>query len=322
VPDLGGDPTKGMSVSNGRLPNLLIAGVPKAGTSSLFAYLTQHPDICGADKKELGYFNYFNPLRHTDHEPPPTASYKKHFAHCIGQRYALEATPSYCYGGKPVVEGVKEVLKHPKIIITLRDPVDRLWSAYTFQRTLGNIPDIRSYGEYLSVCEQRRRDGTDLDPGCHLQGLSIGFYEDYIDLWLDAFGDDLKVVFAEDLFQEPLKVVKELLCWLEIDTESIPVMDLEARNVTKHAHSPKVARAVYSLKRVGDRYRLLPPALRDGLRRAYSRLNAGELSERQDPAVRRHAEEIYRTSNRTTAEALAAHGYRNLPAWLQVGSGM
>ncbi len=96
-------------------------------------------------------------------------------------------------------------------------------------------------------------------------------------------------------------------------------MDLEARNVTKHAQSPKVARTVYSLKRVGDRYRLLPPAIRGLLRRAYLRVNAGKLSERPDPAVRRHAEEIYRTSNRVTAEALAAHGYRDLPAWLQGG---
>ncbi|MDQ4039806.1 MAG: sulfotransferase domain-containing protein [Actinomycetota bacterium] len=306
-------------MSNGRLPNLLVVGVPKAGTGSLFAYLTQHPEICGADKKELGYFNHFNPVRYTGHGPPPIASYKKHFAHCIGQRYALEATPSYSYGGKPVVEGVKKVLKHPKIIITLRDPVDRLWSAYTFQRTLGNIPDIRSYGEYLSVCEQRRRDGTSLDPESHLQGLSIGFYQDYIGVWLDAFGDDLKIVFAEDLFQEPSKVVKELFRWLEIDTESAPAMDLAARNVTKHAHSPRVARAVYLLKRVGDRYRLLPPTVRDVLRRTYLRANTGELSECQDPAVRRHAEEIYRPSNRATAETLAAHGYRDLPAWLQVG---
>ena len=248
---------KGISVSNGRLPNLLIVGVPKAGTTSLFAYLTQHPNICGADKKELGYFNYFNPLRHTDHEPPPIASYKKHFAHCIGQRYALEATPSYSYGVKPVVQGVRKVLGHAKIIITLRDPVERLWSAYTFQRTLGNIPDIRTYGEYLSMCEQRRRGGTDLDPKSRLQGLSIGFYEDYIGVWLDAFGDDLKVVFAEDIFREPLKVVRELFRWLEIDTESITAMDLEARNATKHARSPKVAGAVYSLKRIGDHYRLL-----------------------------------------------------------------
>jgi len=311
-----------MSVSSGRLPNLLIAGVPKAGTGSLFAYLTQHPDVCGADKKELGYFNYFNTVRHADHEAPPIASYKKHFGHCVGQRYALEATPSYSYGGKPVVEGVKEVLDHPKIIITLRDPADRLWSAYTFQRTLGNIPNIRSYGEYICVCEQRRRDGTDLDPGSHLQGLSIGFYEDYISLWLDAFGDDLKIVFAEDLFQEPSKVVKDLFRWLEIDTESITAMDLEARNATKHARSPKVARAVYSLKRAGDHYRLLPPAVRDVLRRGYLRVNVGELSERQDPAVRQHVEEIYRTSNRATAEALAVHGYRDLPAWLQVGPRM
>ena len=44
-----------------RLPNLVIAGVPKAGTTSLFNYLAQHPDICPSDVKET---RYFEPLRY------------------------------------------------------------------------------------------------------------------------------------------------------------------------------------------------------------------------------------------------------------------
>jgi hypothetical protein len=47
--------------TSGTLPNLLLAGVPKAGTTSLFRYLEQHPDICSSSDKEIGYFN---PLRH------------------------------------------------------------------------------------------------------------------------------------------------------------------------------------------------------------------------------------------------------------------
>src|SRR5680860_1846194 len=68
-------------MASGRLPNLLVAGVPKAGTGSLFAYLSQHPDICRADEKEVGYWNYYNPRRHSG-APPPLDDYRKHFAAC------------------------------------------------------------------------------------------------------------------------------------------------------------------------------------------------------------------------------------------------
>ena len=79
--------------------NLVIAGVPKAGTGSLFAYLAQHPDVCGSDVKELGYFNYYSPWRKQG-PPPPLQEYARHWAHCSGQRYLLDEViqPSFAEG--------------------------------------------------------------------------------------------------------------------------------------------------------------------------------------------------------------------------------
>ena len=302
-------------MNDGRLANLLIVGVPKAGTSSLFTYLAQHPDVCGSHKKEIGHFNYFNPRRHAVDRRPPIESYVAHFAHCGGQRYALEATPSYCYKGQAVIDAIRELLPDPKVVITLRNPTDRLWSDYTFQRSLGNIPKIRSFDEYLRACEQRRKDWTDHTLTSHLQGLLIGFYADYVPAWLDSFGTDARVIFSDDLAREPTVVLKNLFEWLEIDPE-IPAIDLDARNVTAHARSPRVASIVYALKRAGDRLRILPQPVREGLRRAYLRLNIGSLPERLDPAMRDRVDAIYRSSNADTARALAAHGYRELPSWL------
>ena len=93
----------------------------------------------------------------------------------------------------PVIEGVRETLGRPSIVLILRNPVDRLWSAYTFQRELGNVTGFSSFEDYLAACRRRRRDGTDLVPGDHLHGLYIGYYADYVPLWLDAFGDDIRV---------------------------------------------------------------------------------------------------------------------------------
>lgn len=307
-----------MTTSTGRLPNLLVVGVPKAGTTSLFAYLSQHPDICPSDDKELGYLNCFNPRRwDAGRQRPPVQSYARHFSHEQGQRYAMEATPSYSYGGGPVIDGVRQVLTDPRIILTLRDPVARLWSAYTFQRSLGNLPGVRCFDQYLDACERRRLDGTDLDRGSRLQGLSIGFYADYVGLWLDAFGDRIRILFAEDLARDPRAELADLFRWLDIDDRHAETVDVLARNVTAHARSPRLATAVYSLKRAGDRLGLLPAGVREGLRRGYLRVNAGQQAERLDGRTRARVEDIYRASTAQTARMLAAHGYTNLPGWLQ-----
>jgi hypothetical protein len=300
----------------GRLPNLLVAGVPKAGTGSLFAYLAQHPDICASDEKEVGYFNFFNPQRKQG-TPPPLDEYRRHFAHSHGERYAFEATPTYSYGGRPVIDAVRATLQEPKVIICLRDPVDRLWSAYTFQRELGNLTRMSSFEEYLAACERRNRDGSDLVPHDHMHGLYIGFYADYVPLWLDAFGDDIKVIFADQLFGDPTAVVGSLFRWLDLDDSTVTALDLAPRNPTQHPRSIRAARIAYSIKRSGDRLRLLPPRVREPMRRVYGRVNAGRAPERMAPDVRRHVEDLYRDSNRATARALLARGYRNLPAWLE-----
>ena len=299
----------------GRLPNLLVAGVPKAGTGSLFAYLAQHPDICPADEKEVGYFNFFNPRRHTG-TPPALDTYRRHFAHSVGERYAFEATPTYSYGGRPVIDAIRENLDTPKIILSLRDPVERLWSAYTFQRELGNITMLRSFEEYLAACERRERDGSDLVPRDHLHGLYIGFYANYVPLWLDAFGPDIKVIFAEDLFRHPTAVMEDVFRWLEIDDTVLPDLDLAPRNKTQHPRSMRAARIAYAIKRSGDRMRLLPPVVRDPLRRVYAWGNTGPAPEKMTEEVRRYVDALYSQSNEQTAQALTGHGYRNLPTWL------
>ncbi|MCA1600865.1 MAG: sulfotransferase domain-containing protein, partial [Acidobacteria bacterium] len=126
--------------------NLLLAGVPKAGTTSLFEYLGQHPDICASAYKGPGYFS---PLRRGE-ALPSLATYNQNFAHCKGQRYAMEATPGYCYGGRRLVEGIERTLDEPNIIISLRDPVDRLWSSYTWQRSRGHLATVESFEKYVS----------------------------------------------------------------------------------------------------------------------------------------------------------------------------
>jgi hypothetical protein len=306
-------------MTESRVANLVVVGVPKAGTGSLFAYLAQHPDVCGSDEKEIGYFNHYSPWRRMG-PPPPIEEYARHWAHSTGERYAIEATPTYSYGGEPVISAMRTVLGRPKIILILRDPADRLWSAYTFQRSVGNNAGIQSFGEYLDTVEQRFRDDVPMVPKDGVHGLRIGFYADYVGAWLDEFGDDMRVVFTEDMRRDPRGVVENLCVWLGIDTAPVAGLDLGARNITRHPRSPRIAHAARRLKRRTQVLDLLPSTAYPRLRAAYFRLNSGRLSEQFEPEQRRRVEDIYRESNRATAELLSAHGYEELPAWLRVGS--
>jgi hypothetical protein len=295
------------------LPNLLIVGVPKAGTGSLFAYLGQHPDICPSTEKEVGFFS---PLLKPNGVLPDVESYAKYFPHCSGHRYRLEATPNYCLGGDRVIQAIKRTLRDPRIIISLRDPVDRLWSAYTFQRSLGHLHGVQSFEQYLSICEEQRRGGHNIIVKGHFNGLSIGFYGDYLPAWFDAFGDDIKVTCVEELSRRPDAVVMDLCRWLRTDDLVAASFDYAGRNETVHPRSVLLSKAVFGVKEKSERWLKPPPALRAPLRKAYTRLNSGKLKEQLQPSTRLRVQELYRESNIALMSMLRARGYDHLPRWL------
>jgi hypothetical protein len=298
---------------SGALPNLLIAGAPKAGTSSLFRYLEQHPDICAARAKEIRYFKPL--LKNPDGVLADLDEYRAFFSHCRGERYAMEATPSYCYGGRHMVEVIAATLQQPRVIIILREPVSRLWSAYTFQRTKGNIVGVGSFEEYVEVSMRKRAGDSSI--GRYFGGVSIGYYSDYLGDWFLVLEDDVRIVFADDLFGDARAVVTEVCRWLEIDPVVASRFDYSVRNKTAHARSPAAGRAARALKKKGDAALARAPRLKMALRSAYLKVNTAELSEKLSPETRARLESFYRPSNLAVAEMLRERGYDRLPPWLQ-----
>ena len=116
-------------------PNLFVAGVPKAGTTSLFHYLALHPDVFPSSRKEPGFFHPFK-IKDMDKN---LEAYKKFFAGYSAQRYVMEATPGYFYGGKESADAINNFSPESKIIIVLRNPVQRLFSFYKYKKSLGHI---------------------------------------------------------------------------------------------------------------------------------------------------------------------------------------
>jgi hypothetical protein len=141
-------------MSDCRLANLVIAGTVKAGTTSLFRFLAGHPDICGSRVKETCYFL---PVRYGG-DLPPVGDYARQFEHCGSRKYRLESTPGYFEGGRRVAERMNEMLDGVRIIIVLRDPVDRLRSFYSYQKAQVNVPKNLKLAEYIDQCESIPED--------------------------------------------------------------------------------------------------------------------------------------------------------------------
>ena len=188
------------------LPNLIIAGVGKAGTTSLFWYLAQHPDVCASDVKEI---QYFTPLSEGDGILPPLAEYAAHFRGLGGR-----ALPP---GGEPAVlprraahrrRDAGHPAERPRVIVMFRDPVDRLWSQFRFMRSrLADLPDGMTFEGYVEACREVRERREPFSQENRLYWtIQGGFYGEYLDPWTEAFGDDLRVVFFEDLAASPERV--------------------------------------------------------------------------------------------------------------------
>ena len=128
------------------IPNLIIAGVNKAGTTSIFDNLAAHPEIFSSDIKETCYF--LN-TRYGDPDLPLDV-YESHFKKYTGkERYVMEATPGYFYGGKDIALRIKDLCgSDVKIIICLREPSDRALSFFKFMKSIMSIGKDVTLSEY------------------------------------------------------------------------------------------------------------------------------------------------------------------------------
>ena len=197
------------------LPTLVIAGAQKCGTSSLSATLRQHPEIFMSKPKELHFFDrrFKKGLGH----------YASHFVDGADHPHRGEATPVYMYDPE-ARRRMAETLPDAKIVVILRDPVQRAYSHFWHERRLGR-EDMTTFEEALAVEAERRVNGTRLDR-MKYSYVDRGRYLDQILSLAEGHGrDNVHVMLLEDLTQERLPTLRELLTFLDVDpapAESVP----------------------------------------------------------------------------------------------------
>lgn len=219
---------------SGRLPNFVILGAAKAGTSSLHHYLGQHPQVFMSPVKEPKFFAYEGEalrfggpgdLAKNEKVTTTLAEYRELFAGAGAARAVGESSPVYLYSEKACVR-LRRHLPKARLFIVLRDPVERAYSSFLHLRRDGREP-LRDFAAALR--EEPRRSAENYAPLWHYVGM--GLYHDQVRRYFETFGRDrVHVWLYEELLADPAAVLRRMFTLLEVDPEFRP--DLSRRRNT------------------------------------------------------------------------------------------
>jgi len=194
-------------------PNFFIVGAAKAGTTSLYEYLRHTRGVYMSPEKEPGYFRTTIPDRRKTNKINEKSQYLKLFKGVTDEKAIGEATPSYLRD--PLSHKlIQEAVPKARIIIILRDPVERAFSAYLMRESKGWVE--KSFHEtIIDGLSQKKKEPKDfnffLDPGLYTQNVKK---------YIDTFGPDrVKILIFEEFIKDPKKTIKEVLEFLGVDAE-------------------------------------------------------------------------------------------------------
>lgn len=203
-------------------PNFFILGAAKAGTTSLYHYLSQHPQVGMSRTKETNYFALCNdPLDFRGpgdrdyinrHAVTSAEAYRDQFAHCSGKVAVGEASPLYLYH-PDVPDRLREFAPDARLVAILRDPVARAYSAFLHVVRDGREP-LDDFGAALDRESERIADNWE-----HLWHFrAMGLYHEQLRRYYQRFPrEQIRVYLYEDLKADPHGVLADIFEFLGVD---------------------------------------------------------------------------------------------------------
>ena len=199
-----------------RLPNFLYVGPDKAGSSWLHEMLLKHPDVYLSPAKDLYYFDRY-------YERGP-AWYSSQFRDARNETIVGEVCQDYLFHPEAAAR-IHETLGPVRVMVSLRDPVERAWSSYLYARKHGIWPE--PFGEALRIRPEL------LDHGRYSTGL---------DRFLERLPREMvHVALFDDLTSDPQAFMDSVTGFLGIDRLPLVGDDLKARLPAARARSVRVA---------------------------------------------------------------------------------
>src|SRR5690242_3745935 len=207
------------------LPDFLIIGAQKAGTTSLYNYLIEHPTILPARRKEVHFFDqHFQKGVSWYRSCFPTTTQKRYREQICREKVLTgEASPEYLFYPH-TAQKVAQLLPCIKLIVLLRNPVERAYSQYRHNIRWGH--ETLSFSEALDQEEERTREGRErahTDSLYHSFAyqraayLARGLYADQLQSWLVLFPrEQLLIISSEDFYRDPATIYQEVLTFLAV----------------------------------------------------------------------------------------------------------
>ncbi len=261
-----------------KLPTFLVIGAAKSGTTSLHHYLRQHPEIYLPSKKELHYFAYEYMKNFTSgpgdgatvaHVCQTRQDYEAFFAAAPPQAAVGEVSPSYLYFPE-VSKRILAELGRPKIIVVIRNPIDKAFSQY-MHLVRDNREQLEFYDALLAEKERIANGWAAL-----WRYAESSLYSERLRTYIDRFGAArVKIVLYDDLVKTPAAVMQDLFDFIGVD----PARPIDVGRVYNRSGKPKsklVANLLAKpnpLKSLAARW--LPSALRQMVTHRLQNLNTG-----------------------------------------------
>ena len=263
----------------GRLPNFVVVGAAKCGTTSLWHYLSQHPDIyLPRRRKELHHFAA-DEIRANSAGPGDGRAledlcatwddYLAEFAEAGGQAAVGDVSPSY-FAYPQSAAAIRRRLGEPRIVLILREPVQKAFSQYS--HLLRDGRETLPFWEALQAEPERRAKGW----GALWRYVAGGLYAQPAATFLDSFGRDrVLVLFFEDMVRDQAAAMRQLFAFLSVD----PDVPVDGSGVFNRSGAPRSRRLAALLTQRNPlrslARRLLPPQVTAAVARRIVDLNTG-----------------------------------------------
>jgi hypothetical protein len=293
------------------LPNFLVIGANKAGTTALYHFLKAHPQIYMSQNKEPSFFIFVGAkeLRKRPDAQILTRTvdniedYQALFHGVKNEKAIGEASTGYLPNGEAAAR-IRDYIPRAKLIALLRDPSDRAHSAHSMYVGLGLEPisDFASaVDRELAGCEWRHY-------------VKLGFYYSQLKRYFELFdARQIKLFLYEDFQERPLAVLKEIFTFLEVDDSFEP--DVSVRRNVSLIPKNRTLQSILTKDRAIKRLlkAVIPSAVRSRIKDNVMSWN-GAPPTPLSPEVRHRLVQIYREDILKLQDLLQ----RDLGTWLLV----
>ena len=218
----------GLTSSFRVLPDFLVIGAKRCGTTSLYEYLGQHPCIKKSSHDNIGFFNDNFHLGIDFYKSFfPTIFEKKKIIQKNKKFMTYDVTPFYIYH-EQTPKRIHQILPNIKLIVILRNPVDRSYSNYFLgdqQKTFEEL--IADEKKILNKIDKNNVD--EYYDFVHTSMLARGFYAEQLETWYKIFPkNQILIIKSEDFAIQTNKIMNEIFNFLGL--ENFNILDNSKKN--------------------------------------------------------------------------------------------